>query len=128
MKEVESVPPGDPLVCALVRQADPASDAMTRIRPAPTRLAPTAYQAPVLATPKVSTQAFIDTDRGTIQLELAVLDDESSDRMRLGQLFQNVLCGGDDLSLAVLHGLGEKHFVEENVAELLGRVDVESLA
>jgi HEAT repeat protein/cyclophilin family peptidyl-prolyl cis-trans isomerase len=58
----------------LLRQADPASDAMARIRPAPTRLAPDAYQAPALIMPKVSTQAFIDTDRGTIQLELAVLD------------------------------------------------------
>jgi cyclophilin family peptidyl-prolyl cis-trans isomerase/HEAT repeat protein len=58
----------------LLRQADPASDAMSRIRPAPIRLAAEAYQSPSLTAPKVSTQAFIDTDRGTIQLELAVLD------------------------------------------------------
>ena len=58
----------------LLRQADPASDAMARIRPAPTRLTAEAYQSPSLTLPKVSTQAFIDTDRGTIQLELAVLD------------------------------------------------------
>jgi HEAT repeat protein/cyclophilin family peptidyl-prolyl cis-trans isomerase len=58
----------------LLRQADPASDAMSRIRPAPTRLAADAYQAPSLTMPQVSTQAFIDTERGTIQLELAVLD------------------------------------------------------
>ena len=59
---------------ALLRQAEPSSDAPTRIRPAPTRLAAEAYRSPALTTPKVSTQAFIDTDRGTIQLELAVLD------------------------------------------------------
>jgi HEAT repeat protein/cyclophilin family peptidyl-prolyl cis-trans isomerase len=59
---------------ALLKQGDPASDALSRIRPAPTRLAADAYQSPSLTTPKVSTQAFIDTDRGTIQIELAVLD------------------------------------------------------
>jgi cyclophilin family peptidyl-prolyl cis-trans isomerase len=58
----------------LLRQADPSSDAAARIRPAPTRMAPEAYRAPALIDPRVSTQAFIDTDRGTIQLELAVLD------------------------------------------------------
>ena len=59
---------------ALLRQAEPSSDAPTRIRPAPTRLPADAYRSPALTIPKVSTQAFIDTDRGTIQLELAVLD------------------------------------------------------
>jgi cyclophilin family peptidyl-prolyl cis-trans isomerase/HEAT repeat protein len=58
----------------LLRQGEPASDAMTRIRPAPTRLAPDAYRAPGLTMPKVSTQAFIDTNRGTVQIEFAVLD------------------------------------------------------
>ena len=33
----------------------------------------------------------------------------------------------DDFSLAVLHGLGQAHFVEEDFAELLGGVDVEAL-
>ncbi len=32
------------------------------------------YQAPRLVNPQVSTQLYIDTDRGTIQVELAVLD------------------------------------------------------
>ena len=58
----------------LLRQAEPSSDAAARIRPAPARMAPEDYQAPALTSPTVSTQAFIDTDRGTIQLELAVLD------------------------------------------------------
>ena len=59
---------------ALLRQGDPASDAETRIRPAPVRLAPDAYMVSTLVNPAVSTQAFVDTDRGTIQIELAVLD------------------------------------------------------
>ena len=59
---------------ALLRQSDPAADADSRIRPAPTRMAPDAYKVSTLVNPAVSTQAFIDTDRGTIQIELAVLD------------------------------------------------------
>jgi len=41
---------------------------------APTTLTPDVYQAPRLITPPVSTQLYIDTDRGTIQVELAMLD------------------------------------------------------
>jgi cyclophilin family peptidyl-prolyl cis-trans isomerase len=37
-------------------------------------MTPASYQAATLTNPAVSTQAFIDTDRGTIQIELAVLD------------------------------------------------------
>ena len=48
--------------------------------------------------------------------------------MVLGEFFEDVLRGGDDLALAVLHGLGEEHLVEEDVAELLGGVDVEAVA
>jgi len=59
---------------ALLRQAEPSSDAAARIRPAPARIPLEAYQAPGLTDPTVSTQAFIDTNRGTIQIELAVLD------------------------------------------------------
>jgi cyclophilin family peptidyl-prolyl cis-trans isomerase/HEAT repeat protein len=58
----------------LLRQGEPQTDADTKIRPAPTRLAPDAYRSPTLTNPQVSTQAFIDTDRGTVQIELAVLD------------------------------------------------------
>ena len=58
----------------LLKQSEPQTDAQTRIRPAPTRLDAKAYESQSLTLPKVSTQAFIDTDRGTIQLELAVLD------------------------------------------------------
>jgi len=59
---------------ALLRQAEPQSDAEVRIRPAPTRLGGDAYQSPTLTTPQFSTLAFIDTDHGTVQIELAVLD------------------------------------------------------
>jgi len=58
----------------LLRQGEPQTDAEARIRPAPTRLSPDAYRSATLTNPKVSTQAFIDTDRGTVQIELAVLD------------------------------------------------------
>jgi HEAT repeat protein/cyclophilin family peptidyl-prolyl cis-trans isomerase len=59
---------------ALLKQGEPSSDANDRIRPAPTRMAPESYRAANLTNPAVSTQAFLDTDRGTIQIELAVLD------------------------------------------------------
>ena len=50
-------------------------DADAQIRPAPTtRRAPTSTQPPRLVNPPVSTQVYLDTDRGTIQIELAVLD------------------------------------------------------
>ena len=61
-------------------------------------------------------------------LELAVLDDEGGDGVVDGELFEDVLGGGDDFAFAVLHGLGEAHFVEEDFAELLGGVDVEAVA
>ena len=57
-----------------------------------------------------------------------MLEHEHGDFMVLGQVFEDVLRGGDDLSLAVLQRLGEVHLVEQHVAELLGRVDVEAVA
>jgi cyclophilin family peptidyl-prolyl cis-trans isomerase len=59
---------------ALLKPLDPSSDVDAQIRPAPTTLAPDVYQAPRLVTPPVTTQLYIDTDRGTIQIELAMLD------------------------------------------------------
>jgi HEAT repeat protein/cyclophilin family peptidyl-prolyl cis-trans isomerase len=59
---------------ALLKQLDPASDADVQIRPALTTVAPEVYQAARLVNPSVSTQLYIETDRGTIQVELAVLD------------------------------------------------------
>jgi HEAT repeat protein/cyclophilin family peptidyl-prolyl cis-trans isomerase len=60
----------------LLKQLDPAAGATVdaAIRPAPTMFTDETYQADRLIVPQVSTQLFIDTDRGTIQIELAVLD------------------------------------------------------
>jgi cyclophilin family peptidyl-prolyl cis-trans isomerase/HEAT repeat protein len=60
----------------LLAQLDPAvgAEAETRIRPAPTVFASEAYQAARLVNPPVSTQVYLDTDRGSIQVELAVID------------------------------------------------------
>ena len=60
----------------LLKQLDAAAgaDADALIRPAPTTVAPDVYTAPRLVSPPVSTQIYLDTDRGTIQIELAVLD------------------------------------------------------
>jgi len=51
-----------------------ATDASTRIRPAPTALSVDRYSAPNVVNPQVSTQLYMETSRGTIQIELAVLD------------------------------------------------------
>jgi len=59
---------------ALLKQGEPTANVDDRIRPAPTRMAADNYRSANLVNPPVSTQAFIDTDRGTIQIELAVLD------------------------------------------------------
>ena len=58
----------------LLTDMDPASDARTRIRPAPLSHPPDWYARLALTNPPVSTHAYVDTDRGTIQIELAVLD------------------------------------------------------
>ena len=60
----------------LLTPLDPAAAAEgeAQIRPAPTTVAPETYTAARLVNPTISTQAYIDTDRGTIQIELAVLD------------------------------------------------------
>jgi cyclophilin family peptidyl-prolyl cis-trans isomerase len=58
----------------LLKELNPSSDADRRIRPAPTRIPADAYRTPRLISPQVSPQVYLDTDRGTIQIELAVLD------------------------------------------------------
>lgn len=59
---------------ALIKQLDPNADVDAKIRPAPTQFASAVYQATRIVNPTVSPDVFIDTDRGTIQIELAVLD------------------------------------------------------
>ena len=58
---------------ALLGELDPSADASGRIRPAPGR-AIEAYAAPALVAPQVSPHVFLDTDKGTVEIELAVLD------------------------------------------------------
>jgi hypothetical protein len=60
----------------LLKEIDPAAaaDVDAQIRPAPTTVPPETYTTAQVTTPPVSTQLYIDTDRGTIQIELAVLD------------------------------------------------------
>ena len=54
---------------ALLKELDPRSDADMQIRPAPTTQTSDFYQADHLVDPPVSTAVYIDTDRGTIQIE-----------------------------------------------------------
>ena len=60
----------------LLKGLDPsaAADADQQIRPAPTTVAREVYAAPRLINPSFSTQVYLETDRGMIQLEMAVLD------------------------------------------------------
>jgi HEAT repeat protein/cyclophilin family peptidyl-prolyl cis-trans isomerase len=59
---------------ALLRELDPsAADAAKAIRPAPGTPG-VRYDAPELVAPAVSPHAFIETAKGTIEIELAVLD------------------------------------------------------
>jgi cyclophilin family peptidyl-prolyl cis-trans isomerase/HEAT repeat protein len=59
---------------ALLKSIDPTADVDLRIRPVPTSRPADFYNASRLVAPPVSTQFYIDTDRGIIQFELAVLD------------------------------------------------------
>lgn len=56
-----------------LHRLDPASDAMQTIRPAPgSPIVP--YDSPTLIEPPYSPHAFIETAKGTIEIELSVLD------------------------------------------------------
>ena len=60
----------------LLKQLDPtaAADADAQIRPAPTTAPPETYSAARLVSPAFSTQVYLETDRGLIQIELAMHD------------------------------------------------------
>jgi HEAT repeat protein/cyclophilin family peptidyl-prolyl cis-trans isomerase len=60
----------------LLKELDPSSAAAVsaQMRPAPTTLPIDQYAATRLTLPQVSTQLYVDTDRGTIQIELAMID------------------------------------------------------
>jgi cyclophilin family peptidyl-prolyl cis-trans isomerase/HEAT repeat protein len=59
---------------ALLAPIDPATDPAAAIRPAPTGQPPSFYEQPELVSPSVSPRVYIDTGRGTIEIEMAVLD------------------------------------------------------
>ena len=58
----------------LLRSLDPSAEVGDAIRPVPTSQAAQAYDVPRLVAPTVSPHVFIETDRGTIELELEVVD------------------------------------------------------
>lgn len=58
----------------LLKSLDPSAEVADAIRPAPTQHASQAYEAPQLVAPTVSPHVFIETDRGTIEIELEVMD------------------------------------------------------
>jgi cyclophilin family peptidyl-prolyl cis-trans isomerase/HEAT repeat protein len=53
---------------------EPATDAQAAIRPAPTGRPAAFYESAELTGPEFSPQVYLDTEKGTIQIELAVLD------------------------------------------------------
>ncbi len=66
---------------------EPSFDAQAAIRPAQLRLPLEAYRAESLVTPSVSPHVFIETERGTIQIELLVNETPmtADNFMRLGR-------------------------------------------
>ncbi|MEP6782689.1 MAG: HEAT repeat domain-containing protein [Acidobacteriota bacterium] len=56
-----------------LKELDPAAD-VASMRPAPTPIVPELAAIDTFVAPKYSPQAYIDTSKGTIQFELAVLD------------------------------------------------------
>jgi cyclophilin family peptidyl-prolyl cis-trans isomerase len=58
---------------SLLRTVDPAAD-VSAMRPAPAAVLPELNDLPALANPPVTPTAYIDTDKGLIQIELNVLD------------------------------------------------------
>jgi cyclophilin family peptidyl-prolyl cis-trans isomerase/HEAT repeat protein len=57
----------------LLRKLDPAAD-VSAARPAPTGRAREAYAEPALVSPAFSPQAYLDTNRGRVQIELDVIN------------------------------------------------------
>jgi cyclophilin family peptidyl-prolyl cis-trans isomerase/HEAT repeat protein len=59
---------------ALLAPIEPSADLAAAIRPAPTGREPSFYDERELTTPTVSPRIYIDTSRGRIELEMAVVD------------------------------------------------------
>jgi cyclophilin family peptidyl-prolyl cis-trans isomerase/HEAT repeat protein len=59
---------------SLLQTIDPAADSAQRIRPAPAATVPELNDLDRMVNPSITPVAYIDTTRGLIQIELAVLD------------------------------------------------------
>jgi len=59
---------------SLLNTLDPARNAATEIRPAPATFDAATIASDRIVAPPYSTHVYLETDRGTIQIELAVLD------------------------------------------------------
>jgi len=58
----------------LLKTLEPGRASADAMRPAPSALATDIYASPALLTPAYSTQLYLDTDKGTVQIELAMND------------------------------------------------------
>ncbi len=59
---------------ALLKPIEPTTDPTAGIRPAPVTRPPGFYESAELVSPAVSPHVYLDTSRGTIEIEMAVLD------------------------------------------------------
>ncbi len=59
---------------ARLERIESTTDTAAAIRPAPTNRPPSFYESPDLVSPTVSPHVYIDTERGTIEIEMAVID------------------------------------------------------
>jgi cyclophilin family peptidyl-prolyl cis-trans isomerase len=59
---------------ALLKPIEPSTDPAAAIRPAPVSQPPSFYELAELVSPSVSPRVYIDTERGTIEIEMAVVD------------------------------------------------------
>jgi HEAT repeat protein/cyclophilin family peptidyl-prolyl cis-trans isomerase len=58
----------------LLKTIDPSRETAMAIRPAPTMFSEPVYAAAEVVTPPYSTRVYVDTDKGSFEIELAVLD------------------------------------------------------
>jgi HEAT repeat protein/cyclophilin family peptidyl-prolyl cis-trans isomerase len=59
---------------ALLNTLEPTRAVADAIRPAPSSLNPDVYMDPAIVSPAYSTQLYLETDKGTVQIELAMHD------------------------------------------------------
>src|SRR5437879_11951628 len=59
--------------------------------------------------------------------ELTILKHRCGHLMLIGEFRENILRSRNNLALAILHRLRKEHLVEEDIAQLFRRVDVETM-